>query len=211
MFKTLMFTAALALPLAAIAEDQATESSSRGGVSATSPRVVLHTNHGNIVLELDRRSAPVSVDNFIRYVRSGHYANTIFHRVIDGFMIQGGGYTPELGGKANRPPILNEAPNGLKNKRGTIAMARTNDPHSASSQFFINLVDNTALDHVATTDSRSWGYAVFGKVVEGMDVVDTIKALPVRSQGVFEALPVEPVIVEKAELVGADDESADSE
>lgn len=201
MFKTLLFTAALTLPMAAAAE-QAAERSSRSGAATTNPHVALKTNHGDIVLELDRRNAPVSVDNFIRYVRAGHYDNTIFHRVIDGFMIQGGGYTAELSGKPTRPPILNEAPNGLKNKRGTIAMARTGDPHSASSQFFINVVDNAALDHVATTDSRSWGYAVFGKVAEGMDVVDAIKSLPVRSQGVFEALPVEPVIIEKAEVVG---------
>ncbi len=118
-------------------------------------------------------------------------------------MIQGGGYTAELTGKGTRAAIMNEAPNGLKNTRGTLAMARTADPHSATAQFFINVVDNPALDHIATTDSRSWGYAVFGKVVSGMDVVDAIKAVPTRQQGMMENLPVEPVVIEKAELVGA--------
>jgi cyclophilin family peptidyl-prolyl cis-trans isomerase len=166
------------------------------------PRVLLKTSQGDIVLELDKRSAPVTVDNFLRYVRDGHYDGTIFHRVIDGFMIQGGGYTPELIGKGTRAAIMNEAPNGLKNTRGSIAMARTGDPHSATAQWFINVADNAALDHIATTDSRSWGYAVFGQVVEGMDVVDKIKALPTRKEGMMENLPVETVLIESAEVVG---------
>jgi cyclophilin family peptidyl-prolyl cis-trans isomerase len=201
MLKSLMLTAALALPFAAIAQDTA-PSTETAAASADKPRVVLKTNQGDIVLELDKRSAPVSVDNFLKYVRDGHYNGTIFHRVIDGFMIQGGGYTPELVGKATRQPIMNEGPNGLKNDRGTIAMARTGDPHSATAQFFINVVDNAALNHIATTDSRSWGYAVFGKVVEGLDVVDKIKAVPTKKEGMMENLPVEAVIIEKAEVVG---------
>lgn len=190
MIKTLLFAATLALPVLATAQD-------------ANPQVVLKTTMGEITVELDKRSAPVTVDNFLKYVQAGHYDGTIFHRVIDNFMIQGGGYTPELTGKGTRAAIMNEAPNGLKNTRGTLAMARTADPHSATAQFFINVVDNPALDHIATTDSRSWGYAVFGKVVSGMDVVDAIKAVPTRQQGMMENLPVEPVVIEKAELVGA--------
>ncbi len=200
MFKSLLFAAALALPVSAFAQDTA---ASAPAADANKPRVVLKTNVGDIVLELDKRRAPVTVDNYLRYVRDGHYDGTIFHRVIDGFMIQGGGYTPELIGKPTRPAIMNEGPNGLKNTRGTIAMARTGDPHSATAQWFINVVDNTALDHVAPTDSRSWGYAVFGQVVEGMDVVDRIKSAPTRKEGMMENLPVEPIIIEKAELVVA--------
>ena len=199
MFKSLLFAAALALPMSGIAQDAAAPAA-----SADMPRVLLKTSQGDIVLELDKRSAPVTVDNFLRYVRDGHYNGTIFHRVIDGFMIQGGGYTPELIGKGTRAAIMNEAPNGLKNTRGTIAMARTGDPHSATAQWFINVADNAALDHIATTDSRSWGYAVFGTVVEGMDVVDKIRALPTRKEGMMENLPVETVVIESAQIVGAD-------
>ncbi len=172
-------------------------------VPALAQTVRLATSAGDIVVELDAGKAPKTVANFVQYVRAGHYDGTIFHRVIDNFMIQGGGYTAELTGKGTRAAIMNEAPNGLKNTRGTLAMARTADPHSATAQFFINVVDNPALDHIATTDSRSWGYAVFGKVVSGMDVVDAIKAVPTRQQGMMENLPVEPVVIEKAELVGA--------
>jgi peptidyl-prolyl cis-trans isomerase B (cyclophilin B) len=203
MLKSLLIAASLALPFAAVAQDAQTEAAAAPAASADTPRVLLKTSQGDVVLELDKRSAPVSVDNFLRYVRDGHYDGTIFHRVIDGFMIQGGGYTPELIGKGTRAPIMNEAPNGLKNTRGTIAMARTGDPHSATAQWFINVADNAALDHIATTDSRSWGYAVFGKVVEGMDVVDKIKALPTRKEGMMENLPVETVLIESAEIVGA--------
>lgn len=204
MLKSLLFAAAIALPFTVAAQDQATEAEAKPAAAAkANPRVKLTTNQGDIVLELDQRSAPVTVDNFLKYVRDGHYDGTIFHRVIDGFMVQGGGYKEDLSGKPTRPPIMNEGPNGLKNARGTIAMARTNDPHSASAQFFINVTDNAALDHVAPTDPRSWGYAVFGKVVEGMDVVDKIKATPTERKGVFENLPVTPVIVEKASVVEA--------
>ena len=206
MFKSLLFAAALALPMSAFAQDAAAPAPA---ADANKPRVTLKTSLGDIVLELDKRSAPITVDNFIKYVRAGHYDGTIFHRVIDGFMIQGGGYTPELIGKPTRPAIMNEGPNGLKNKRGTIAMARTGDPHSATAQWFINVVDNTALDHVAPTDSRSWGYAVFGQVVEGMDVVDRIKSTPTRKEGMMENLPVEPVIIEKAEVGSAEPKAED--
>ena len=203
MLKSLLFAAALTLPLAVFAQDTApAPTESKPATSADKPRVVLKTNQGDIVLELDKRSAPITVDNFMKYVKSGHYDGTIFHRVIDGFMIQGGGYTPELVGKATRQPIMNEGPNGLKNTRGTIAMARTNDPHSATAQFFINVADNAALDHIATTDSRSWGYAVFGKVVDGMGVVDKIKAMPTKKEGMMENLPVETVVIEKVEVAG---------
>ncbi len=204
MLKSLLIVAALALPFTAIAQDSPATAEAKPAAGAkANPRVQLATNQGNIVLELDQRSAPITVENFLKYVRDGHYDGTIFHRVIDGFMVQGGGYKEDLSGKPTRPPIMNEAPNGLKNTRGSIAMARTNDPHSASAQFFINVVDNAALDHVAPTDPRSWGYAVFGKVVEGMDVVDKIKAAPTERKGVFENLPVTPVIVEKATILEA--------
>ncbi len=204
MLKSLLIAAALALPFTAIAQETPAAAEAKPAANAkTHPRVLLTTNQGNIVLELDQRSAPITVENFLKYVRDGHYDGTIFHRVIDGFMVQGGGYKEDLSGKPTRPPIMNEAPNGLKNSRGTVAMARTNDPHSASAQFFINVVDNAALDHVAPTDPRSWGYAVFGKVVEGMDVVDKIKSAPTERKGVFENLPVTPVIVEKASVVEA--------
>lgn len=204
MLKSLLIAASLALPFAAVAQDAQTQPAAAPAASADKPRVLLKTSQGDIVLELDKRSAPVTVDNFLRYVRDGHYNGTIFHRVIDGFMIQGGGYTPELIGKGTRAAIMNEAPNGLKNTRGTIAMARTGDPHSATAQWFINVADNAALDHIATTDSRSWGYAVFGTVVEGMDVVDKIRALPTRKEGMMENLPVETVLIESAQIVGAD-------
>jgi peptidyl-prolyl cis-trans isomerase B (cyclophilin B) len=206
MLKSLLFAAALTVPFTVIAQDAKPDDAAKPAAAASgNPRVSLATTQGTIVLELDKGSAPVSVDNFLKYVNAGHYDGTIFHRVIDGFMIQGGGYTPEMVGKATRAPIMNEAPNGLKNTRGTVAMARTGDPHSATAQFFINVADNAALDHIATTDSRSWGYAVFGKVVEGMDVVDKIKAMPTRKEGMMENLPVETVLIEKAEVVGGAD------
>ncbi len=161
------------------------------------PRVALETSRGRIVLELDAAKAPQSVENFLAYVDAGHYDGTVFHRVIPGFMIQGGGFTAEMNQKPTRPPIPNEADNGLKNRRGTVAMARTNDPHSASSQFFVNTVDNKFLDHTSK-DVRGWGYAVFATVVEGMDVVDAIAAVPTARRGPFDDVPVEPVVIQKA-------------
>jgi peptidyl-prolyl cis-trans isomerase B (cyclophilin B) len=160
-------------------------------------KVTLQTNHGDIVLELDREKAPITVDNFVSYARAGHYDGTIFHRVIDGFMIQGGGFEPGMKQKPTREPIQNEANNGLSNETGTIAMARTMAPHSASAQFFINVKDNTFLDHTAPT-SQGWGYAVFGKVVDGMDVVNAIRKVRTGSRGGHDDVPVEDVTINKA-------------
>jgi cyclophilin family peptidyl-prolyl cis-trans isomerase len=165
------------------------------------PRVQLETTLGTITLELDPTRAPKSVENFLGYVRAGHYDGTIFHRVIKGFMVQGGGFDAQLRQKATRAPIQNEADNGLKNQRGTIAMARTNDPHSASSQFFVNTVDNRFLDHTAKNE-RGWGYAVFGKVVEGMGVVDAIEAVRTGPKGPFrEDVPQQDVVILRAKVV----------
>ncbi|HSD90658.1 MAG TPA: peptidylprolyl isomerase [Kofleriaceae bacterium] len=148
------------------------------------PVVEVATNHGTFVITLDPAHAPKSVENFLAYVDAKHYDGTIFHRVIPTFMIQGGGYDPQMEKKPTRPPIQNEADNGLKNKRGTVAMARTGDPHSATAQFFVNVVDNAFLDHTAK-DGTGWGYAVFGTVTEGMDVVDKIKAVKTGPAGPF--------------------------
>jgi peptidyl-prolyl cis-trans isomerase B (cyclophilin B) len=162
--------------------------------------VKLHTSLGVITLELEETKAPETVRNFLEYVNSGHYANTVFHRVIDGFMIQGGGLEPGMKQKPTRPAIKNEADNGLKNLAYTIAMARTPDPHSASSQFFINVADNDFLDFRAPTP-QEYGYCVFGRVVEGRDVVDQIKKVPTGSKGFHRDVPVEDVVIKKAEVV----------
>ncbi len=160
--------------------------------------VVMTTNHGKITLELDAEKAPKTVENFISYVKSGHYDGTIFHRVIDGFMIQGGGFEPGMKQKSVNDPIDNEAGNGLKNTRYSIAMARTSDPHSATAQFFINSNDNAFLDHPG---SDGWGYCVFGKVTEGMDVVDEIGVVKTGRKSMFSDVPLDDVIIEKAEVV----------
>ncbi|MGH9382415.1 MAG: peptidylprolyl isomerase [Thermoanaerobaculia bacterium] len=160
-------------------------------------QVELVTSEGTIVLELDAAAAPKTVANFLRYVGEGHYDGTIFHRVIDGFMIQGGGFDRELNKLSTHEPIENEADNGLKNTRGTIAMARTGDPHSATAQFFINTVDNVSLDHTGKS-MQGWGYAVFGKVVQGMDVVDAIAAVSTGRAGGMADVPAEPLVIEKA-------------
>jgi len=162
--------------------------------------IKLTTNHGAITLDLDAEKAPKTVANFLAYVESGHYDGTIFHRVIDGFMIQGGGMGVGMKEKATNAPVENEAGNGLKNDRGTIAMARTNDPHSATAQFFINVKDNDFLNFRAPSGS-GWGYCVFGKVVEGMDVVDKIKGVKTGNKGFHQDVPVEDVVIEKAEVV----------
>ncbi|VBB43142.1 peptidyl-prolyl cis-trans isomerase A (rotamase A) [uncultured Desulfatiglans sp.] len=161
--------------------------------------VVLKTSLGDIQIELFSEQAPVSVQNFLTYVKTGFYNGTIFHRVIPGFMIQGGGMTPKMQEKPARPPIKNEADNGLKNTRGTLAMARTQIKDSATAQFFINLVDNDFLDH----GERDFGYAVFGKVVEGMDVVDKTAAVPTGSSGMHQDVPLKPVLIESAREVAA--------
>ncbi|AIP61414.1 peptidylprolyl isomerase [Burkholderia pseudomallei] len=162
--------------------------------------VELHTNHGVIKLELDEAKAPKTVENFLDYVKKGHYDGTIFHRVINGFMIQGGGFEPGLKQKPTDAPIANEANNGLKNDTYTIAMARTNDPHSATAQFFINVNDNEFLNHSSPTP-QGWGYAVFGKVVEGQDIVDKIKAVKTGSKGFHQDVPNDDVVIEKAVVV----------
>jgi len=173
----------------------------QGGSAAEQPRVRLQTNMGVIVLELNHDKAPKTVDNFLRYVREGHYDGTIFHRVIPNFMIQGGGFSTDYKQKAVHDPIDNEADNGLGNDRGTIAMARTNDPNSATAQFFINVVDNDFLNHTSPTP-RGWGYAVFGKVGEGMDVADKIAHTPTGPGGPFpKDAPRQAVIIEKATVV----------
>ena len=156
------------------------------------------TNQGDILIELDHEKAPVTCENFEQYVRDGHYDGTIFHRVIDGFMIQGGGMTTDFAQKPTRAPIKNEASNGLKNVTGALAMARTADPHSASAQFFINVSDNDFLDHPG---QDGWGYAVFGRVTEGMDVVETIKGVRTGNRHGHQDVPVEDVLILKAELL----------
>lgn len=163
-------------------------------------KVQFQTNLGNIIIELDKKKAPETVDNFVRYVSNGHYNKTIFHRVINGFMIQGGGFEKNMKEKATSAPIQNEADNGLKNKAFTLAMARTNDPHSASSQFFINLVDNEFLDHSSKTMS-GWGYAVFGKVIDGTDVVNMIAEVKTTTKGFHDDVPVKPITIKEATVI----------
>jgi len=158
------------------------------------------TNHGNIDIELDFDKAPATAANFEQYAKDGFYNGTIFHRVIPGFMIQGGGMESGMKEKDTRDPIANEADNGLKNARGTIAMARTSDPHSASAQFFINLVDNHFLNHTSKTNA-GWGYAVFGKVVAGMDIVDKIATVKTGRSGMHRDVPLEEVVIEKTEIL----------
>jgi len=180
-----LFTAAsLALPLAAAAQDK-------------SPRVRLATSLGDVIVELDPQKAPKTVENFLQYVQDKHYDGTVFHRVIGNFMIQGGGFTADMQQKPTRPPVPLEATNGLKNDRGTIAMARTSNPNSATSQFFINVVDNAGLN---APSPDGYGYTVFGKVVAGMDVVDKIRAVPTGNRGPFQNVPQTPVTILKASL-----------
>ncbi len=167
---------------------------------AENQTVKLHTNHGVITIEVDADKAPKSAANFVEYAKSGHYDNTVFHRVINGFMVQGGGFAPGMKQKPTGAPIANEADNGLKNDKYTVAMARTNDPHSATAQFFINVADNDFLNHTAPTAS-GWGYAVFGRVVDGTDIVDRIKAVKTGRAGGHQDVPVDDVIIERAEVV----------
>ena len=162
--------------------------------------IVLHTNHGDIKIELNYDKAPNTAKNFEEYVTSGHYNGTIFHRVINGFMVQGGGFEPGMGEKKGRDPIENEADNGLSNDTGTLAMARTMDPHSASCQFFINVADNGFLNH-SGKNMQGWGYCVFAKVVEGMDVVNIIKDVKTGSRSGHQDVPVEDVVIESAEII----------
>jgi peptidyl-prolyl cis-trans isomerase B (cyclophilin B) len=165
-------------------------------------RVILHTNHGDITLELDDANAPATVANFLQYVRDGHYDDTLFHRVIDDFMIQGGGMSPGMRQKSTRKPVANEAGNGLKNKRYSVAMARTSEPHSATSQFFINVADNAFLDYKGPSP-QGWGYCVFGNVVEGKDVVDKIKGVATGDAAGHQNVPKDDVVITRAEEVKA--------
>lgn len=165
---------------------------------AAAPRVQFVTSLGTIVVQLDPQRAPATVANFLQYVKKGFYAGTVFHRVIPGFMVQGGGFTPSLQQKPTEPPIPLESRNGLRNLRGTIAMARTSDPNSATSQFFINLVDNSSLDY---PQPDGYGYAVFGQVVSGMDVIDRIASVPTHDVGPMQNVPVKPVIIESAKIL----------
>jgi peptidyl-prolyl cis-trans isomerase A (cyclophilin A) len=186
-------------PLAAAGFVALVSASAAAQDKAAAPRVLLATSAGDITLQLDAEKAPKSVANFLEYVKAGHYDGTIFHRVIGAFMIQGGGFTPDMVQKPTRPPIPLESRNGLKNERGTVAMARTNVPDSATAQFFINVVDNAFLDQPNARDGN--GYAVFGKVVAGMDVVDRIRAVETGSVGGQQNVPVKPVLIRSATLV----------
>lgn len=177
---------------AANGDDAATENHQR--------HVRIVTNQGNVELSLDAGKAPITVENFIAYAESGHYDGTVFHRVIDGFMIQGGGFTPDMKMRDTRPPIRNEADNGLSNVTGTIAMARTSVPHSATSQFFINVKDNLFLDH-RFPQGQGWGYCVFGEVTSGMDVVMKIAKQPTGTRGGADDVPLQDVIIERVEVL----------
>jgi len=200
-----LFPTLLALSVSACAAQKEPKAETAPAAQPTAtttsmPRVTLSTNIGDIVVELNPAKAPLSSANFIEYVQSGQYNGTIFHRVIDNFMIQGGGFDQNMQQKPTRAPIQNEANNGLKNSRGTIAMARTGDPHSASSQFFINVKDNAFLDHTSPTP-QGWGYTVFGQVVEGMDVVDKIKVVQTGNMGGHQNVPTQPIVINQAVLL----------
>lgn len=174
--------------------------STEGNSMSTNPRVQLHTNMGDMLIELDAEKAPKTVENFLSYVKEGFYNGTVFHRVINNFMVQGGGFEAGMKQKQTHAPIENEANNGLKNDRYTLAMARTADPHSATAQFFINVADNDFLNFTAPT-SNGWGYAVFGRVIEGTEVVDEIKKVKTGNKGFHQDVPVEDVVIESATLV----------
>jgi cyclophilin family peptidyl-prolyl cis-trans isomerase len=165
------------------------------------PSVELQTSMGLIVIELNSEKAPKTVQNFLQYTKDGFYNGTIFHRVIDGFMIQGGGFAKDMEQKSTGPQIVNEARNGLKNERGTVAMARRAEPHSATAQFFINHKDNTMLDYTGEQDGRSWGYAVFGKVTQGMDVVDKIAKVPTGGRAIHQNVPLEPIVIQSVKVI----------
>lgn len=194
---------ALLLALAFAAGCGGGETSSDGAApppdfSDMTPTVVFETSKGTIVMQLDRSKAPKTVESMIAHVEGNFYDGLIFHRVIPGFMIQAGGFTPEMGQRqSTAPELMNEADNGLRNVRGSVAMARTSDPHSAKTQFFINLVDNASLDHTSPTP-QGWGYTVFGAVTEGMDVVDAIAAVQTQTVGPYGDVPVEPIVIERA-------------
>ncbi|WP_440221816.1 peptidylprolyl isomerase [Dokdonella sp. MW10] len=207
-----LFVALVGAPMLAFAQAKPAtpeaKTEAKPAVAATSdakpasPRVLMKTSLGEITVELNAEKAPKSVENFLQYVKDGFYDGTVFHRVIANFMIQGGGFTPDLRQKPTRPSIANEAKNGLSNKRGTIAMARTSDPNSATAQFFINTVDNRNLDYVSDERAETWGYAVFGQVVSGMDVVDAIRSTATGPKGPFRGdVPMTDVVIEKVTVL----------
>ncbi len=178
-----------------------TSAATAPATAAAAAKVIVHTSQGDIEMGLYPDKAPKSVDNFLQYVKDGFYSGTVFHRVIAGFMVQGGGFTKDLQLKRTRAPIHNEANNGLSNLKYTVAMARTGDPHSATAQFFINLVDNKRLDYTADTNGLTWGYTVFGKVIKGQDVVDKIGATPTGASGPLPSdVPTTPIVIDKVEV-----------
>ncbi len=187
--------AALLMAFSFQADAQNKTDSKKGTKGNKMTTVVMETSMGNIEIELDGEKAPETTKNFLQYVDDKFYDGTIFHRVIPNFMIQGGGMTEKMDEKKTRAPIKNEGTNGLSNKKGTIAMARTMDPNSATAQFFINVVDNAGLDHTSPSSPRTWGYAVFGKVTNGMDVVEKIRVVPTGSHGMHDDVPVKPVVI----------------
>lgn len=197
-----MMAISAAMNIACAATNQTTKQTKMGTASMAAPNITVEikTNHGTIVLELNADKAPVTVENFVRYAKDGFYDGTIFHRVIPGFMIQGGGFKPDMSQKSPGKPIKNEADNGLKNDIGTIAMARTNDPHSATSQFFINTKNNASLNQTVPT-GNGWGYCVFGKVTDGLDVVKAIEGVKTGSKGGHADVPLEDVIIENVTIV----------
>lgn len=195
-----LMTLLFVLLLGACGQQSETQTTEQNGPTAlkdtSNPTVLMQTSKGDIVIELYPDKAPKTVENFLKYVDDGFYDGTVFHRVIDGFMIQGGGFTPDMTKKETRAPIMNEADNGLRNIIGTISMARTMDPHSATAQFFINVANNTSLDFREKTP-RAWGYAVFGRVIKGMDVVTAIKGVKTTTRGVYRDVPAENIIIQK--------------
>ena len=185
----------------AYAAESNTNPATSGGTMSTNPKILIETSKGNITAELDAKAAPKTVENILAYVNDGFYTDTVFHRVIPGFMIQGGGMTADMKDKTDkRPPVQNEADNGLKNDRGTLAMARTMDPHSASSQFFINVNNNDFLNFRSKTP-QGWGYTVFGTVTDGMDVVDAIVGVKTSNKGMHQDVPVEPIVIKKVSVI----------
>lgn len=196
--RLLKFASGILLTSSALLAQAADKTAPVKTEQAAQPRVALKTSMGEIVLELNADKAPKTVANFLEYVKSGHYSGTIFHRVMDGFMIQGGGFDQDMTQKPTRAPVENEAKNGLKNDTYTVAMARTNAPHSASAQFFINVKNNDALNYPG---HDGWGYAVFGKVVKGKEVVDKIRAVPTGNKGFHQNVPTTPVVIESASIV----------
>ena len=203
LFSTPLFIAALMLGISGCGASEPgkqTVSTAPAAGQPANPRVLIETSKGNIMVEVFPAQAPQSVGNFLNYVKTGFYNGLVFHRVIPGFMIQTGGMTPDMAEKPKNASIQNEADNGLKNLRGTLAMARTGEPHSASSQFFINVADNAFLNHRGKS-FEGWGYAVFGQVIDGMDVVDAIVAVPRGNRGPHGDVPIEPIVIQRATLL----------